>query len=120
MAAGRAEGKTVREYLEALQVNRPKRGRRRTPETIRKRLAAIDTELETADSVERLKLVSERMHLESELLSLDAGIDISSLEAEFIKIAARYSERNKITYHAWREVGVSAQVLKAAGIRRTA
>ncbi|HQV57000.1 MAG TPA: hypothetical protein PKV27_03235 [Ilumatobacteraceae bacterium] len=120
MAMGRAEGKIVREYLEALQANRPKRGRKRTPETIRKRLSAIETELADAETVDRLKLVSERMHLEAELLSMDAGVDISAMEAEFIKIGAKYSERNKITYHAWREVGVSAQVLRDAGIRRTA
>lgn len=119
MAAGRAEGKIVRDYLETLQASRPKRGRKRTPETIRKRLTAIESELATAETVDRLKLLSERTHLNAELMTMDAGIDISSMEAEFIKIAAKYSERNSITYHAWREMGVSAQTLRDAGVRRT-
>lgn len=119
MAAGRAEGKVVRDYLEALQANRPKRGRRRTPDSIRTRLAAIEAEMEDASPIDQLKLVSERMHLDAELMSLEAQHDISELEAEFIKIAASWSDRNNIAYHAWRELGVSAPVLKSAGIPRT-
>ena len=42
LAKGRAEGRIVREYLEGLRATKPKRGRKRTPETITKRLDAID------------------------------------------------------------------------------
>ena len=37
---GRAEGRIVRDYLEALRSNKPKRGRKRTADSINKRLAA--------------------------------------------------------------------------------
>ena len=38
---GRAEGRAVRDYLEGLRANKPKRGRKRSADTITKRLAAI-------------------------------------------------------------------------------
>ena len=47
LAQGRSEGKAVRDYLEALRANKPKRGRKRTADSIKKRLAAIDAELRT-------------------------------------------------------------------------
>ena len=48
MEQGRAEGRAVRDYLEALRSSKPKRGRKRTAETIEARLARIDDELTTA------------------------------------------------------------------------
>ena len=56
LAEGREQGRVVRRYLEALESSRPKRGRRRTPETITKRLAAIDERLVGADALSRLHL----------------------------------------------------------------
>ena len=43
LAKGREQANAVRAYLDALEANRPKRGRKRTPESISKRIAAIDT-----------------------------------------------------------------------------
>ena len=42
LAEAREQGRVVRRYLETLESHRPKRGRKRTPESITKRLAAID------------------------------------------------------------------------------
>ena len=42
LAQGRAEGRAVRAYLEALDQNRPRRGRPRTPASIEKRLKAVE------------------------------------------------------------------------------
>ena len=56
MAAGRTEGRAIKNYLEALEQHRPKRGRRRTEESITARLATIEEELEGADPVKRLGL----------------------------------------------------------------
>ena len=53
LAQGRSEGKAVRDYLDALRANKPKRGRKRTPDSIKKRLAAIDAELPEADAARR-------------------------------------------------------------------
>jgi len=118
MAAGRSEGRAVKNYLEALEEHRPRRGRRRTPDSINARLAKIDTELQSADVVKRLSLIQERLDLLRELPTLEGGVDLSGLEAEFVKAARAYGERKGISYGAWREVGVSAATLKAAGISR--
>ena len=118
LAAGRSEGKAVRDYLEALRNSKPKRGRKRTPETIAKRLSAIEGEILDADPVRELKLVQERIDLEAELAQAGETIDLTALEAEFSKVAKGYSTRNGISYAAWRAIGVDASVLKAAGISR--
>lgn len=118
MAAGRAESRAVRAYLEAVEQVRPRRGRKRSPETIQKRLELIAVEVEDAEPMDRLKLVQERMDLEAELAAMGQTVDLTELEAEFVKVAAAYSKRNGISYAAWREVGVEPSVLKAAGIKR--
>lgn len=120
MAAGRIEGRVVREYLDALRSNKPKRGRKRTPDSIKARLAAIEDELVMADALDELRLVQERRNLTEELESMGSGVDMAALEAEFVKIAKSYSERQGIAYATWRDVGVEASVLKAAGIGRGA
>jgi hypothetical protein len=120
MAAGRTEGRAVREYLDALRSNKPKRGRKRTPDSITARLAKIDEEIAVADPLEELRLIQERRNLSDELETMSAGIDMTALEAEFVKVAKSYSQRQGISYATWREVGVEASVLKAAGISRAA
>jgi hypothetical protein len=119
LATGRTEGRAVRNYLEALRANKPKRGRKRTADTINQRLDVIDGQLADADPITELRLVQERRDLEAELQSLDGGVDLAALETGFIKVAKPYSERQGITYAAWREVGVPAAVLSRAGIART-
>ena len=52
LAEGRNEGRAVKAYLDALEQNRPRRGRRRTTDSVKKRLVAIEKELDTADLVE--------------------------------------------------------------------
>lgn len=118
LAVGRAESRTVRTYLEALQRNRPKRGRKRTPESIRRRLQVINAEVAAADPITQLKLTQERLDLAVELEELTAVRDIGPLEKAFVKVAKSYGERNGITYSAWREIGVEPAVLKKAGISR--
>ncbi len=118
LAIGRAESRTVRVYLEALRRNRPKRGRKRTPDSIRRRLGAIAIEYETADPITQLKLAQEKLDLAVELEEMTAHQDIAPLETEFVKVAKSYGERNGITYSAWREIGVDPTILKKAGIDR--
>jgi hypothetical protein len=116
LANGRNEGRIIREYLEIVEATKPKRGRRRTPESITKRLSVITVELKTADPVTKVRLIQERMNLRNELASMKTKTEISAAEARFIKVAKSFSERNDITYDAWREFGVSPAVLKRAGI----
>jgi hypothetical protein len=119
LAQGRHEGRVVRGYLEAIEAHRPKRGRRRTAESVDRRLAAIETELTSADPLRRLKLVQERRNLAAERESSDASFDLGALEQDFVEIAAAYGERQGISYQSWREVGVPAAVLARAGISRS-
>ena len=118
LARGRAEGRVVRDYLEALRATKPKRGRKRTPESIQKRLDAIDASLESATADEELLLVQERRDLESELAAMSEQVDISALEDRFVDVAKSYSDSKKLSYAAWRDVGVQPAVLKRAGITR--
>lgn len=119
LAMGRREGKAVRDYLEALQAHKPKRGRKRTPESIRRRLNEIDAEIVEADPVRRLRLSQDRLDLQAELATAGAGINLPRLEAEFIEVAKKYGERNGLSYQAWRQVGVEPGVLRKAGITRS-
>lgn len=118
LALGREQGRAVRRYLEALEAHRPKRGRKRTPDSIQRRLDDIEVKLETADPLGRLQLVQERMNLQSELETKSEAVDIGALEDEFVAAAQEYGQRKGITYAAWREAGVDAAVLKRAEIRR--
>ncbi len=118
LAEGRSQGRAVRRYLEALDAHRPKRGRKRTPDSVRRRLDAIDGELATADPLKRLQLVQERIDLQRELESSEQTVDLVALEADFVASAKGYSERKGISYAAWRELGVPAATLKSAGIGR--
>lgn len=118
LAEGREQGRAVRRYLEALEAHKPKRGRKRTPESMQKRLASIEERLANADPLSRLHLVQERMDLERELAASDEGVDMSELEEAFVAAAEPYGRRKGITYSAWREAGVDPSVLRRAGIRR--
>ena len=118
LAEGREQGRAIRAYLEALEAHKPKRGRKRTAESIQKRLTAIAKEINSADPMSRLLLTQEQVDLEQELSQMDSGVDLSELEAEFIEAAAGYSEHKGITYDTWRKMGIVPATLKAAGIRR--
>lgn len=118
LAQGRTEGRIVREYLESLRANKPKRGRKRTADTISKRLEAIDGELADADALTELRLRQERRDLQRELEAKSQTLDHSKLEASFLDVAKSYGERQGISYASWREVGVDAAVLKRAGVAR--
>jgi hypothetical protein len=120
LAEGREQGRAVRRYLEALEAHKPKRGRKRTTESVQKRLAVIEERLADADPLTRLHLVQERMDLENELASTGNVVDMEALENEFAVAAGPYGARKGITYAAWRQLGVDASVLRKAGIRRGA
>lgn len=120
LAEGRAQGRAVRGYLEALEAHRPKRGRKRTPESMRSRVAAIEEALPDADPMSRLQLVQERLDLETAIEAAETTVDMTALEDGFVAAAAAYGQRKGISYAAWREVGVPAAILKRAGVSRGA
>jgi hypothetical protein len=119
LAKGREEGLAVRRYLEAIESSRPKRGRRRTPASISKRLTTIDAELATADPLTKLHLIQQQKDLNEELGRSAEHEDLDELESQFVRVAKAYGERKGISYATWRTAGVSASVLQKAGVART-
>jgi len=121
MRAGRDQGRAVKAYLDGLEQHRPRRGRQRTPDSIRRRLGAIELALPEASSLKRLQLAQERRDLQDELAAKSAPeVDLTALEAGFVKAAKAYGASKGIAYATWRELGVPADVLKRAGITRGA
>ena len=116
LANGRAEGRIIREYLEIVEATKPRRGRKRTPESIARRLSLIASEMKTADPVTKVRLIQERLNLRNELAGMKSKAEVQAAESKFVKVAKKFSDRNDITFDAWREVGVSPTVLKKAGI----
>ena len=118
LAVGREQGRLVKDYLEALDQNKPKRGRKRTADSVKKRLEAIAATLPDASAIKKVEMIQERRDLEVELTTMGATVDLSTFEKGFVKAAKTYSVRKGISYATWREVGVPAEVLKVAGITR--
>ena len=117
----KTEVAAVRDYLKALEQNAPRRGRKRTPESVERQLAVLEGEMEGASVTKRLGLIQQRIDLEADLEALQqaGSVDLSALEAGFATHAAAYGGRRGISYAAWREIGVSSATLKSAGIRRS-
>ena len=120
IAEGRKQAKAVKDYLEALAANKPKRGRQRTADSIAARMEKIDELLVTADELTKLNLRQEKIDLAAELAAKSVTVDLSALEDAFVAHAAAYGVRKGISYGVWRESGVPAAVLTRAGIRRGA
>ena len=106
----------MRRYLEALGAE-PRRGRRRTPASIPRRLAVIDEKLAEAEPLTRLHLLQEKKDLEEELARA-AGRDLSGRlkqvrEGGQVLRRAQGHQLRRLAGH-----GVSAAVLQKAGIAR--
>lgn len=119
LAKGREEGLAVRRYLVALEGSKPKRGRKRTPASIDKKITQLETQLVTAEPLTRLHMLQEIKDLKDEQARTDNVEDLGALEKQFVKVAKAYGSRKKISYGTWRKAGVSAAVLQKAGIART-
>lgn len=119
LAEARTQGRAVRSYLEALDAHKPRRGRKRTSESVAKRLATVETDLDSADPVRRLELIQERLDLTTELSTMETGNNLIELEAGFVTVAKSYASRKGISYAAFRELGVAASTLKRSGIARS-
>jgi hypothetical protein len=101
LARGRAESAFVRHYLEALETTKPKRGRKRTPASIDKRLVAIEAQLASADALNKLHLLQEQKDLTDERMRVAKVKDLTALEKQFVKVAQAYGARKGISYGTW-------------------
>ena len=118
----KSEVAAIRDYLKALEQSAPRRGRKRTTESVGRQIVTLEGELAGASVTKRLGLIQQRIELEADLeaLSQASSVDLTALEAGFATYAAAYGGRRGISYAAWREIGVSSATLKSAGIRRSA
>lgn len=119
LAVGRNQATAIRAYLDALEANKPKRGRKVTPDTMQKRIDKLREDIKKAPKSKQLQMVQDRMDLEAALAAVEEPIDLTGLQKGFVKNARGYAKRKNISYAAFREVGVPAPVLKDAGISRS-
>jgi len=118
LAQGRREGRAVKQYLEALGSRRP--GRPVTPDRLRDKIAGLEARIAAeADPLKALEMRQERLDAQAALGRAEASEDFDALEAAFVDQAASYSARKGISYSAWREAGVPAEVLRRCGIGRS-
>ena len=119
LAKGRVQGRAVRDYLAALEQDR-RPGRKVDRPTLERRIADAQARIEAEpDPAKRVDLIQRRLDDQERLDRYREEPDTAELEKAFIDAVKEYSERKGITYTAWREAGVPASVLKAAGVPRT-
>jgi hypothetical protein len=112
-----ADGQTEFKLAEALVATSVRSRRTRRLSSIEGRRQAITTELESADAIERLRLVQERRDLRQQLESTGPEIDLAAYEAAFVEVGWS-SAGGESSSERWREVGVPAATLRRPGITR--
>jgi len=118
LAKGRLEARAIKAYLKALDSRRP--GRPVTKDSLQKRLERVHVKLaEESDPLKKIDLMQSKLDLQSALANAGDGANPDELVAGFEAHAGPYSERKGITYTAWRQFGVPADVLRRAGIAET-
>jgi hypothetical protein len=119
LAEGRRMSSTIDQYVRAL--NAPKRrGRQVTTATLRRRLGEAQARMRTGQGLDRVLAAQEARDLKARLARpSSAQANIKPLETAFVKVAKKFSASRGITYGAWRDAGVPADVLRRAGIART-
>lgn len=118
LAQGRKDARAVKAYLEFLENNKPKRGRRRTETSISARLQVIESEIESASPLAKLNMYQEQADLEAELEAMKDGVDGTELRAGFVEAASRYAIAKGIGRAAFRQMGVDAATLRDAGVNK--
>ena len=117
LARGRSEGRPMCNDPDALAATSVRSRRTRRLSSIEGRRQAITTELESADAIERLRLVQERRDLRQQLESTGPEIDPAAYEAAFVEVGWS-SAGGESSSERWREVGVPAATPRRTGITR--
>jgi hypothetical protein len=120
LAEGREQSRIVDRYLRAVTQPKP-RGRKVSKAALFERLGNAEKRARAATGVERLTAAQEVRDLRVRIAAVDSGdaVDVAALEKAFVKVAKNFSEKRGISYGAWRDTGVSAEVLAKAGIKRS-
>lgn len=95
----------IRSYLKSIGTPQP-RGRKMDASTLRSRLSSA------ADPMDRLLLTQRLMDATS-----NGALNRKELEAAFVANAAKWGAEHRVSWGAWRQLGVPAPVLRRAGIK---
>ena len=115
----KSESQRISHYLRALETRKNGRRPKKNPDVLERRIVSLQKYLKEATGLRRLQAVQRIRDMRRQEAELaDAG-NFGKYEADFVASAAAYSEKQGIEYGSWREVGVSAAVLKKAGIAVT-
>lgn len=118
LARGRRESRAVKRYLEAL--NSRKRGRPVSKDRLKERIGSLRGRIdEESDPLKRVEMHQQLIDAEQDLKAADKVARLEELEKAFVDVAQSYSDRKGISYSAWRQEGVPAEVLRKAGVPRT-
>lgn len=89
-------------------------------EQLQRQLEELRTKVAATSGVERLFLTQKKLDVEQALrraVAERADGDRDGVERSFVAVAVEFSVRHKISWQAWREVGVPASVLRQCGLR---
>jgi hypothetical protein len=118
LARGRKEARAVKAYLKAIDTRSS--GRQPSKDTLQGRLDKINEKIRaTEDPLKTVDLLQSKLDIAKALSQAGDQDDFEQTEKAFIQNVKHYSERKGITYTAWREFGVPAKVLRAAGLPET-
>ena len=119
LAEGRNQGRAVRVYLEALDAHRPKRGRKRTPDSMKKRLDRIESSCSRADPLKRVQLIQERLDLKQSWRPTSAKSTSPASSRSFVAVGCALQHAQGHLLRRLARAGVEPAVLKRAGISRS-
>jgi hypothetical protein len=110
----RAETAAVAAYLTALRAPKVPANSRANLE---KRRVQIEQWIADEPSpIREVELRQQRLDIDAQLAQIDQAARLPELEEAFVKVAASWAKRSRISAAALREVGVPARVLKQAGL----
>lgn len=108
----------IRTYLDLLSQPKKKGRKPAGLDQTRAKLEAVSLALEGAKGIEYLHLYQRKLDLEARLKELwRPAIDPQQAEAAFIEHVAEWAKAKNVSYAALRSAGVSAQVLRRAGMK---
>jgi hypothetical protein len=110
----RTETAAVAAYLTALRAPKvPTRSRA----NLEKRRAQVEQWIgEEPSPIREVELIQQRLDIDAQLAQIDQAARLPELEEEFVKVAASWAKRSRISAAALCEVGVPARVLTKAGL----
>jgi hypothetical protein len=71
---------------------------------------------EESSPIREVELRQQRLDIDAQLAQIDQAARLPELEEAFVKVAASWAKRSRISAAALREAGVPAHVLARAGL----